>query len=77
MMCRNTLKIKKISKKDYFNFPIVNFPFSCSNIPAAPAYGVCFSPSILYSKICGFYDDLLPREVTDNKEATEPRIPSG
>jgi hypothetical protein len=39
----------------------VNFAFSCSNIPAAPAYGVCFSPSILYSKICGFYDDLLER----------------
>ena len=27
-------------KKDYFNFPIVIFPFICSNIPAAPAYGV-------------------------------------
>ena len=23
-----------------FNFPIVNFPFICSKIPAAPAYGV-------------------------------------
>jgi hypothetical protein len=23
-----------------FNFPIVNFPFLCSNIPSAPAYGV-------------------------------------
>jgi hypothetical protein len=26
-----------------FNFPIVNFPFVCSNIPAAPAYGVYIS----------------------------------
>jgi len=25
-------------KKDYFNFPIVNFPFICSNIPVEPAY---------------------------------------
>ena len=24
-------------KRDDFNFPIVNFPFICSNIPAAPA----------------------------------------
>jgi hypothetical protein len=27
-------------KRDDFNFPIVNFPFICSNIPAAPAYEV-------------------------------------
>ena len=30
-------------KRDDFNFPIVNFPFICSNIPAAPAYGVYIS----------------------------------
>jgi len=29
--------------RDDFNFPIVNFPFICSNIPAAPAYGVYIS----------------------------------
>jgi hypothetical protein len=31
-----------IYRKDDFTFPIVNFPFICSNIPAAPwpAYGV-------------------------------------
>jgi hypothetical protein len=27
-------------KRDDFNFPIVNFPFICSNIPAVPAHGV-------------------------------------
>ena len=34
------LRTKLYDKRDYFNFPIVNFPFICSNIPAAPAYGV-------------------------------------
>ena len=34
------LKIKLYDKKDDFSFPIVNFPFPCSNIPAALAYGV-------------------------------------
>ena len=33
---------KLYDKRDDFNFPIVNFPFICSNIPAALAYGVCF-----------------------------------
>jgi hypothetical protein len=31
------------NKRDYINFPIVNFPFTkciCNNISAAPAYGV-------------------------------------
>jgi hypothetical protein len=35
-------------KRNYFNFPIVNFPFIGSNIPAAPAYGVYISQLIRY-----------------------------
>ena len=33
------LRAKLYDKRDDFNFPILNFPFVCSNIPAAPAYG--------------------------------------
>ena len=34
------LSTKLYDKRDDFNFPIVNFSFLCSNIPASPAYGV-------------------------------------
>ena len=35
------LRTKPYDKRDDFlNFPIVNFPFICSNNPGAPAYGV-------------------------------------
>ena len=34
------LRTKFYHKRDYFNFPIVDFPFICSNIPAAPTDGV-------------------------------------
>jgi len=37
------LKTKLYDKRDDFTFPIVNFPFISSNIPASPAYGVYFS----------------------------------
>ena len=37
------LRKKLYDKRDDFNFPIVNFPFICSNIPAAPACGVYIS----------------------------------
>ena len=37
------LRTKLYDKRDDFNFPIVNFPFICSNIPTAPAYGVYIS----------------------------------
>ena len=47
------LRTKLYDKRDYFNFPIVNFPFICSNIPAAPIYGVYFSQLIRYSRACG------------------------
>ena len=42
-------------------FPIVNFPFICSNIPAAPAYEVYISQLIRYSRACGSYQDFLDR----------------
>ena len=34
------LRMKRYDKGDDFNFPIVNFPFICGNIPAAPTYEV-------------------------------------
>ena len=40
------LRTKNYDKGDDFNFPIVNLPFICSNIPAAPAYGVYISQMI-------------------------------
>ena len=43
------------------NFLIVNFPFICSNIPAAPARGVHVSQLICYSRACGSYQDFLDR----------------
>jgi hypothetical protein len=55
------LKTKLYEKRDDFNFPIVNFPFICSNIPAAPAYGVYLSQLIRYSRACGSYQDFLDR----------------
>ena len=36
----------KNDKIYHLNFPIVNLPFICSNIPAAPAYGVYISQLI-------------------------------
>jgi hypothetical protein len=39
----------------------VNFTFICSNIPAAPAYGVYISQLIRYSRACGSYQDFLDR----------------
>ena len=40
-------------KWDDYNFPILNFSLLCSNIPAAPVYGVYISQLIRYSRACG------------------------
>jgi hypothetical protein len=55
------LRTKLYDKRDDFNFPIVNFPFLCSNIPAVPAYGVYISQLIRYSRAYGSYQDFLDR----------------
>ena len=55
------LRTKLYDKRDNFNFSIVNFTFICSNIPAAPAYGVYLSQLIRYSRSFGSYQDFLDR----------------
>ena len=55
------LRTKLYDKRDDLNFPIVNFPFICSNIPEAPAYGVYISQTMRYSRACGSYQDFLGR----------------
>jgi hypothetical protein len=55
------LRTKHYEKRDDFNFPIVDFPFICSNIRAAPAYGVYISQLIRYTRACNFYQDFLDR----------------
>ena len=56
-----TLCTKIYDKRDDFNFPIVNFPFLSSNIPASPAYGVYVSQLIRYARACSIYQDFLSR----------------
>ena len=55
------LSIKLYDKRDDFDFPIVNFPFICSNIPQSPAYGVFISQLIRYARACSSYEDFLYR----------------
>ena len=50
---------KLYDKWDDFNFPIVTFPFICSNIPAAPTHGVYIHQLIRYFRACGSYQDFL------------------
>jgi hypothetical protein len=55
------LRTNLYDKRNDFNFPVVYFPFICSNISAAPAYGVYISQLIRYSRACGSYHDFLDR----------------
>ena len=45
------LRTKPYDKSDDFNFPIVNFPCICSNIPAAPAYAVYISVDTIFQSL--------------------------
>jgi len=55
------LKTKLYDKRDDFTFPIVNFLFISSNIPASPAYGIYISQLIRYTRACSQYSDFLDR----------------
>ena len=55
------IKTNLCDKRDDFTFPIVNFPFISSNIPASPAYGDYISQLVRYSIDCAQYSDFLDR----------------
>jgi len=55
------LKTKLYDKWDDLTFPIINFPFIGSYIPASPAYGVNISQLIGYSRACTQYSGFLDR----------------
>ena len=57
------LRTKLYDKRDDFNIPIVNFPFICSSIPAAPTYEIYISQLIQYSRACGSHQDFLDRRL--------------
>ena len=55
------VRTKLYDKRVDFNFPIVNFPFICSNTPATPANGIHISQLMRYSRACGSYHDFFDR----------------
>jgi hypothetical protein len=67
---------KTSHKIDDFDCPIVNFPFICSNIPAAAAYAVYTSHLSDIPAHVVYLNDFFNR-VAANKETTDPRVPSG
>ena len=50
-------------KMDYFNFPMVNFPFICKTFQQNLYMGYIYSILIRYSEACGSYHDFLNREL--------------
>jgi hypothetical protein len=60
--------------RDYFSFPIVNFPFICSNIPTAPGYGVYLFQMIRYSRACGSYQDSMERRLLLTRKLLNQRF---
>ena len=57
------LRKQLYDKRDDLNFPILNFLYIWSNVPAAPAYGVCISQLIRYFRACGSYQHFLDKEL--------------
>jgi hypothetical protein len=58
------LSIQLYDKRDDLNFAIVNFPYTCSNIPLSPAYGIYISQLIRYARACSTYNQF-SRLLTD------------
>ena len=57
----NNITTKLYDKRDAFGFHIVNFLFMSSNIPSAPANGVCASQLVRYARCSSNYSDFLIR----------------
>jgi hypothetical protein len=69
-MAEDRLRTKLFDKRDCYNFPIVNFPFLCSNIPAAHTYSIYLAQLIRYYRACALYKDSSFPLITAKKETT-------
>ena len=69
------LRTKLEDKRDDFNFHIVNFPFKCSNIQAAPPYEKYLSVDPIFQSICSL-SWFFWESVASNKEASNPSVPN-
>ena len=70
------IKTQLYDKRDEFNFPIVNYLFICSIIPAAPADIVISLAVDLIFQSLWLAIMISLKGVAANKEATEPGVPS-
>jgi len=52
----------------------VNFQFICSNIPAAPAYGVYISQLMRYPRACDSYQDFIDRGLLLTRKVLNKRF---
>ena len=66
-------QIQKTERGDY-TFPIVNFPFFSSNIPAAPVYGLYTSQFIRYSRACAQWVDVDSKQIYTWNKCLWPSI---
>jgi hypothetical protein len=66
---------KRNFTRDDINFPIVNFPFIWSNIPAEPAWSIYLLVDMIFQSL--WHPPVYQYRVAFTKEATEPRIPRG
>ena len=70
------LRTKLCDNRDDFNFPIVNFPFICSNIPPASCIrSIYLSDDTIFQRL--WFLSRSRSRVYANKEDTEPRVPFG
>jgi hypothetical protein len=56
-------KINTLRQQWLFKFPIVNFLFTCINIPTAPIYGAYIPQLIQFSKACFSCHDFLDKKI--------------
>jgi hypothetical protein len=70
------LKAKLYDKRDFFTFPIVNFPLKGNNIRAPQAYGVYISQLIRYSRAGVQYRAQLLTQKVLKQGYVDPRLKS-
>ena len=51
-------------KRNNFDYPIVNFPHLCGNIPNKSSYGVFIGEAVRYARGCLRFDDFRSRTLT-------------
>ena len=70
----NDIHTSVYDKRDYFGFPILNFPWLSGDVPRLPSYGIYISQFVRFTKCCTSIFDFHSKKSSHHFKTIDPGL---